>query len=370
MRTKVAYIISHVDKALAFEWVATYLNQEKVELTFILLNDKESHLEDFLNSEGIKVFRVNYPNKYSLVPAFFKIRGILLKNRISLVHTHLFDACLVGLMAARSVGIKRRLHTRHNATIHHHYFPNAVKYDRFINYLSTEIIAISEVVRKVLIEMEGVEPSKIRLIHHGFDFSVIPKKESTRVEGLRIKYKSEGRHPVIGAISRYIEWKGVGYIIKAFKDILIDYPNALLLLGNAIGPQSKEIRQQLMDLPRESYMEIEFEPDVFAFYKLFDVFVHTPIDSMSEAFGQVYVEALASEIPSVFTVSGIAHDLIINRKNALVVDYENSNAIRGAIMDILSDSLLQERIVLRGKEDVMRNFGIERMVAELESIYE
>src|SRR5256885_4070776 len=39
--------------------------------------------------------------------------------------------------------------------------------------------------------------------------------------------------------------------------------------------------------------------------KLLDVFVHAPIAPQVEAFGQVYVEAMAAGVPSVITRAGI-----------------------------------------------------------------
>jgi glycosyltransferase involved in cell wall biosynthesis len=369
MKIKVAYIISQIDKALAFEWIATHLDKSKFELIFILLNNEESELENFLNRADIKLFRVNYLSKRSLVPSFFRIRRLLIKHKVSIVHAHLFEASLIGLLAARSIGIQRRIHTRHNATIHHVYFPKAVIFDKFINYLSTEIIAISAVVQNVLIEMEGVKPSKIKLIHHGFDFSIIPKEASLRVKELQLKYNPRVKWPIVGVISRYIHWKGVEYIIMAFKDLLLGYPDAKLLLANTEGPYKSKIKKMLSSLPAESYIEIRFEADVFALYKLFDVFVHTPIDPTCEAFGQVYIEALASGIPSVFTISGIAHKLIKDKENAIVVEYKNYSEIRNAIEKLLTDSKLREALIVNGKTDVIRGFGIDQMMSSLENLY-
>jgi hypothetical protein len=62
-----------------------------------------------------------------------------------------------------------------------------------------------------------------------------------------------------------------------------------------------------------------------------------PIDDTIEAFGQTYIEALISGVPSVFTLSGVASEFIENGKNALVVDYKNSEQISVAIDQILTN---------------------------------
>jgi len=188
------------------------------------------------------------------------------------------------------------------------------------------------------------------------------------VEALKTKYSSLAHQPVIGIISRYINWKGLQYAIPAFKRLLADYPNAKLLLGNAKGSYADAVKQLLAELPQESYTEIPFEDDIFALYHLFDIFVHTPIDPEVEAFGQTYVEALAAGIPSVFTLSGISREFIVDKSNALVVDFKNTDQIYFALKIALEDNELCQNIVYQGKRDVQQ-FRLENMMVALESIY-
>lgn len=369
MRINVAYIISHIDKALAFEWIAKYIDPTKINLCFILLNEDDSELERYLRSVEISVYRVYYKDKTNFFSAFFQVRRILKEKTVDVVHAHLFDASLIGLLAAFSVGVKKRIHTRHNSTIHHVYFPRAVKYDRFINLLSTDIIAISDVVRKVLVEMEGANPNKISIIHHGFGFDEIPVDGSERIIAIKEKYNSGDKRPVIGVISRYIHWKGIQHIIPAFSKLLELYPDALLILANAAGPYQNEIKHLLSSLPESAFIEIKFEKDIFSLYKLFDIFIHVPIDEFSEAFGQTYVEALSVGIPSVVTLSGIAHELIENRKNAIVVDHQNSDDIYRAIAELIEDPSLKKKLIEQGQHDVRERFDLSQMIDKLEQLY-
>ncbi|MGK7390869.1 MAG: glycosyltransferase family 4 protein [Candidatus Cyclobacteriaceae bacterium M2_1C_046] len=369
MKIKIVYIISHVDKALAFEWVAEHLDKDKFDLFFILLNPGNSNLEQFLRKNEIEVYRVYYKNKKNFLSALVQVRKILIQKSIQVVHSHLFDASLIGLLAAFTAGIKKRIHTRHNSTIHHNYFPKAVKYDKLINYLSSDIVAISEVVKKVLVQLEGVDEKKIHLIHHGFRFDDIPQKNSERVNFVRRMYNSGGRRPVIGVISRYIHWKGIQYIVPAYKKLLSKYPNALLILANAAGPFAEEMKQLLNTLPEYSYIEIPFEKDVFALYMLFDIFIHVPIDELSEAFGQTYIEAMSVGIPSVVTRSGIAHEIIKDNLNALVVDYKSVDGIYNAVIKLLSDDLLRDSISTKSQEDVRERFYLDQMIHKLQKLY-
>lgn len=369
MKTNITYIISNINKALAFEWISANLNQEKFNLHFILLNPGDSELESFLKNNNIKVDRVKYKGKIDLLMSIYKVVVLLKKNKTNIVHTHLFEANIIGLTAARISGIQKRIYTRHHSNFHHLYYPKAVKYDKYINWLSTDIIAISLVVKDILIDNEKVSAKKIHLIHHGFLLDDFNKSLSKDNNELLSKYNPNSSYPVIGVISRYTEWKGIQFIIPAFKKTLSQYPDALLLLANANGDYKKVIHEHLDTIPKKNYLEIPFENDVISLYKLFDVFVHAPITGEIEAFGQTYVESLASGLPSIFTISGIAKEFIIDSHNALVVSHKNSEEIYSAILKILKNKELAEKLVTNGKNDVNKAFGLDKMILSLESLY-
>jgi glycosyltransferase involved in cell wall biosynthesis len=368
---KVTYVVSNINKALAFEWIASYLNKNNFELCFILLNKNDSELETFLKQKKIVVKRIQYRGKKDMLSAIFEVSIFLFRTKPDIVHTHLFDASLVGLIASWINRISRRIHTRHHSTYHHDYHPKMVKYDRLINFLSTEIIAVSENVKNILVQKENVPEKKIRLIHHGFDLDKFDKVPATAIENMKARFNPQNLHPVIGVISRYTEWKGVQFIIPAFKKILATYPEAILILANTEGDYKNEIQFLLKDIPERNYREIIFENNIFALYKLFDIFIHAPIDETSEAFGQIYVEALASGVPSIFTISGIAKEFIQDRKNAFVVSFKNSDAISQALLEIIpgrnTSNIL--KIIEQGKKDVAEKFSIAKMINSLHELY-
>jgi glycosyltransferase involved in cell wall biosynthesis len=370
MPLRIANIISLVHKANIFEWVAEELSADKFSQVFILLHSEETEFEKNLRQKGFTVYRIHYRNKKNMPSAVLKIIRILRKEKIKLVHTHLFDAGVGGQFAAWFCRIPKRIHTRHDATVNHDYYPNAVKYDKLTNRMATNIIAISASVKEILQELEQVPEKKISIIHHGFKLQQFENVQSNDVQELSSHYFPNGKpFPVIGVISRYMHWKGVQYTIDAFAALRHDFPNAHLLLANASGPYQKELNEKLKQLPKESYTEIKFESRIFALYRLFDVFVHVPIDGRSEAFGQIYVEAMASGIPCVVTLSGIARDYIIDEKNACVVPFKNSAAITDAMKKLLTNPELCTKLTAQARKDVDPEFTVSRQIQALEELY-
>lgn len=365
----ITYIISNIDKAFAFEWISTYLNKKKFELNFILLNSKESELETYLRNKNISVERITYTSKKNIPKAILLTYKLLKKHKTQIVHTHLFEANIVGLTAAWLAGVPKRIHTRHHSNYHHIYYPKAVKYDRIVNRLSTDIIAISEVVKDILITKENVASGKIHLIHHGFQFTEFMNVSELAVNKLKQKYIPNNSYPVAGVISRYTEWKGIQYIIPAFEKLLNTYPNALLILANTTGDYKNEIKKMLQTIPKNNYIEIPFETDIFSLYKLFDIFIHIPITVEMEAFGQTYIEALAARVPSVFTLSGIANEFIKDHHNALVVPHKNSDATYNAMKELLENKTLTANLMNNGEKDVTSRFSFNKMILSLELLY-
>jgi len=370
LRTKVTYILSGIDKAMAFEWVAQNINQNEFELSFIILNQRDSYMHKWLISEGITSFFLHHRGKRDFPKNFLKMLQILRKLKPDIVHTHLFDANLIGLTAAKILGIKKRIYTRHHATFHHQYFPKAVKYDKWCNKIATHIVAISENVKNVLIDKELVPRDKVTLIHHGFDLEKFRNIPADEILSLRKIYGLNSKdYPVVGVIARYIKLKGHHYIIKAFTKVLDKYPNAKLVLANTNGPHKTEIQELLnKELKPEKFIEITFEPNLFVLYQLFDVYVHVPIDKQIEAFGQTYVEALAAGIPSVFTLSGVANEFVEHQKNALVVNYQDSQAISKSLIHLLGDKELSQQLTNNGMKSV-EQFNLNLFIQKLEEIY-
>ena len=366
---KVCYIVSGIDKALAFEWIWEQVDKTRFELHFILMHTKKGGLAKYLEEQKAPLLHIPFEGKKDLPKAVFQIHRYLREQGIDTVHAHLLDAGLAGLLAARLALVRTRIYTRHHSSYHHEYHKKGVFYDRLITFLSTKVIAISEVVRTILVEWEGTSSSKVQVIHHGFPLMDFEHCEPSQTAALKVKYDFMDSAPVIGVVSRYTHWKGVQHIIPAFQQLLQTYPNAVLLLANAKGEFAPTIKKLLAQLPAKNYREIDFENDLYSLFHCFDVFVHTPIDWHCEAFGQVYVEALAAGVPSVFTLSGIANEIAAEGKNCVLAKYQDSESTYRGLMELLGNQTLRQMLSVEGKQTVKNRFELDKMIRSLENLY-
>jgi len=334
---KILQIISNVDRSPFMETIADCLNPHQFETAFIFVNSKRPFLFDYHRDKGRRVEFIEYRGKKDFPSALLKIYRLIRDIRPDIVHGHLVDGTLLGMLAAKLAGVKGRVYTRHHSVECHTYYPHAVYYDRICNALANKILANSTVTAEVLTDLENVPESKVQVMHYGYDLDKFISSEEG-VRELKAKYGLESAYPVVGVISRFVDWKGVQHIIPAFAEFKKKFPTAKLVLANATGPDEEKILDLLREhLDSDSYVLIGFENRIFDLYGTFDAFVHVPITRSAEAFGQVYMEAMLFGVPSVFTLSGIANDIVRDGENALVVPFSDSRAISDALVKVFED---------------------------------
>jgi glycosyltransferase involved in cell wall biosynthesis len=367
MKLKLIHIIAEVEKSHHFEWISLQLKAD-FDYQCILIGRKDSEHERFLTALGIKVYALEYRSKRSMFSLASSLLKILRKEKPAIVHTHFWVASLVGIPVAWMLRVPVKMITRHHGDLHHKYYPKGVMLDRTINFLADHIITPTTGIRELVIDKESTPAHKVTVINHGVDLDFYQNVTPERADAVREKYSIPRTAPVIGMISRYVQWKGIEYAIEAFRKIQHDYPDAHLVLANANGEYRSVLRQKLSQLQPAQYTEINYEGDTPALYALFDVFVHVPIDRLSESFGLIYVEALAAGRPSVFTISGVAADFVRDGYNALVVDYRNAEQITEAVLRILKDSELRRQLTSNGAASV-QHFSYVNMCRQMKELY-
>ena len=242
-------------------------------------------------------------------------------------------------------------------------------WDFLCNAFATRIVSVSPAVSIILSQWEGVPKSKVVNIPHGFPLASFGNSSAEESLAFTSRHNIPTDKRIIGVVARFVDWKGVEYIVRAFESLLANRIDVHLLLMNAIGPDSDIICHALSKLPEASWSVIQFDPDIASAYKIMDILVHAPIDTYSEAFGQVYVEALAAGVPMVCTLSGIAPVFVRNGFNALTVPFRDSSAIEKAVGILLDNNELCAKLAVNGRASVSKLFSLDDMCGRLRLLY-
>jgi glycosyltransferase involved in cell wall biosynthesis len=132
----------------------------------------------------------------------------------------------------------------------------------------------------------------------------------------------------------------------------------VLLLG---GGDRSPIERMIADEHLEDRVFFAgYRSDVPACMRAMDVVVHP---SLTEAFCQTVVEALAAGAPLVTTNVAAAPEVVTDGVNGLLVPPADAPALAAAVMRLYRDSAAARRMADEGRRSVVERFTLERMVA-------
>ena len=97
--------------------------------------------------------------------------------------------------------------------------------------------------------------------------------------------------------------------------------------------------------------------DMSQYYQRASVLV---MPSLVEAFGVVFLEAMASGTAVIATNNGGTTEFIRNGENGVLVQPQNHEALSEKIMLLLNDTRLRNVVIKNGKETAVR-FNVEKM---------
>jgi glycosyltransferase involved in cell wall biosynthesis len=105
--------------------------------------------------------------------------------------------------------------------------------------------------------------------------------------------------------------------------------------------------------------------DIVEYYQAADLFV---LPSFCEAFGMGFVEAMAAQVPVIGTKVGGIPEILDNGEAGVLVESGNSKDLASAIIALIGNESLRQKMITRGKERV-EEFTWDNAVRNLEFLY-
>ncbi|MDO8425008.1 MAG: glycosyltransferase [bacterium] len=159
--------------------------------------------------------------------------------------------------------------------------------------------------------------------------------------------------PLVLSVCRLVERKGIDTLIDAMARVRVAIPDVqVVVVGD--GPQ----RQRLTEYAKRINVPLRIVTDasdaqLAQWYAAADVFVLLPRPVASgdmEGFGIVYLEAGAFGLPVVGTTCGGVPEAIAHQRTGLLVPPADADAAAQAIITLLTDAALAQRLGRAGKE--------------------
>ncbi len=174
---------------------------------------------------------------------------------------------------------------------------------------------------------------------------------------------------VLFSLGRLVKRKGFDYTIEALKKMSSEDLENLIYVIAGTGPESESLRALVPDNLRNKILFLgEISEDLkWQWLAICDIFIMPArdIDGDYEGFGIVYLEANLFSKPVIAGRAGGVIDAVIDGLNGLLVNPENVDDIKEAVLKLKNNPDLAVKLGEAGRERVQANFNWEKLAFDL-----
>lgn len=279
------------------------------------------------------------------------------EQSIDIIHSHVArDYPLAAFASARAGNIPYVL-TRHVL------FP-LKRVQRLILRRASRIIAVSRSVAASLHEQQVFDADKIVTIPNGINIGRFAETAQHRTTDKDV------RKLVVGMVGHLAPIKGQENFVRAAAIVAAERTDVDFVIAGEDKARTGEHRAAIESLIARLNLNKRIQlrgwlDDVRGLLASLDLFVSP---SRSEPFGLVIVEAMASGVPVVATMSEGAREIIEDGLTGRLVPLEDPEALAQAIKALLADPAERQRLRVNALNQVQL-YSLERMVDATEQLY-
>ncbi len=295
----------------------------------------------------------------------FRLRGLIRREGYDLVHAHNQVAWLYGGLGALFAG-RPLIYTEHTSlekfqTARQKHLKTALR------LLGRKTGLVTTVARHLIPSLEqdiGIPSARIRNIYNGIDpgpYHIdIDREQKLRELGLPLDSR------VVGIVASLTEAKDHATLLRAFAGVLQQVPEARLLIVGE-GPLEAGMRQLADTLAIAGHVHfLGVRRDIPELLQLFDVFT---LSSLIEGLPISLLEAMASACPVVATrIPGV--DELVSEEAGILVPHSSSGQQAAALVRVLTEDGLAERLGQGGRDRVLQQFSFDAMIRGYLSCYD
>ena len=300
--------------------------------------------------------------------AFLRIFAVLARLRPSIVDFSTPKAALLGLLAARLLRIPARIHTLRGLRLE-----SASSLQRRLLLAAERLTAAcahfvlcnSPSLLDAAVALAIAPRSKMHILAHGSSNGVDlerfhPDHSASRNHALRTQLSIPADAPVLGFVGRLTRHKGILELLDAFDRISAELPQTWLLLVGWIDHSEDRLDASLIArIHRHPQIVLTgFVHDVAGYYRAMNVFV---LPTHREGFSNSALEAAATALPIVTTRATGARDAVHDGHTGLLVPVEDSAALASALLQLLRDPALSQRMGAAARAWAAENFSRQQV---------
>ena len=300
------------------------------------------------------ILPVGSKNPIHMFYCYFRLRQIISKENIDIVHARSRIPALTGYFAARSTG------TTFITTAHGHYKKHLIS--RVMGWGKVVIVA-NETMARHMKENFSVPLRKMKVVPRGVDlekFSFIPPSSRT------------GKPFRIGMICRFTPLKGHLDFLKAVSYVSRRMTNVeVTVMGDKSSAKEEYMKKIELAIRRLMISNIvtikDSDEDVSKVLENLDVFVSA--NRHQEAFGRSVIEAQARGVPVVATAVGGVKENILDEITGLLCKPMDPSDMADKILRYAGDKKFREEVASCARDHVEKNYSLDRIMKGILDIY-
>ncbi len=300
------------------------------------------------------VYEAHNDNGYGLLKAFEQ-----LGTKKPLVHT------IHGVLADEFEQAKQNGYASFRGRVANRFMARLARLEGETAQKADLIVTISRYSLEKMQKHYGVDPSKVRIVPNGVDPEKI--KPSENQAELKRQF-GLGEAPVVLFVGALIPRKGLSFLVEAAKQVAKTHGDVrFVLVGD--GPLKTQLTVDLAanNLSGNFLFKSGLTEESLAkMYGCADVFV---LPSIQEGQGIVLLEASAAGKPVVaFDIGGV-NEAVVNGETGLLVNRGSSGELAEALLKLLGDVGLREKMGSAGRKFVVENFTWDICAQKMLAVY-
>lgn len=287
--------------------------------------------------------------------------------RVQVMHMHLTTHAggFWALLAARLAGVRVLVLTEHLAP--ERSVPMLRRLWRNMmtrNY--SHVVCVSPKNRDARTQHLYTPPTQTSVVTNGIDVAPFDVTPPAELAALRERLGLPAGAPVVGTVVRFVEEKGLPYLLDAMPQVLAAVPDAyLLMVGD--GELRSALERQAGDLGiRDRVIFAGFQADPRPYLSLMNAFV-LPVPVGSASIG--LLEAMAMRRAAIITFGGEG-EAVVDGESGLCPPPRDPAALAEAILRVIQDPAFERRLGNNARRRIEESFSSRSVAAQLQAIYQ
>jgi glycosyltransferase involved in cell wall biosynthesis len=305
------------------------------------------------------------------------VRRAILEIRPDMIHTTLFEADVIGRIAAIGTGVPvvtSLVNTAYDPVRFTDPGISAPKLRavRSIDgwtgrHLTTHFHAISHAVRDSAVRDLGVDPARVTVVERGRDPARLGEPSNERRQRSRRSLGVSTDNFVVLTLGRQEFQKGQWHLVHAMPKLLAEDPGVLLLIAGREGSASARLRDEIRGSRVDQHVRLlGYREDVPELLAAADLFV---LPSLYEGLGGVLIEAMALGLPIVASDLPAIRE-VVDDENATLVPPAAPQDLADAIVRLRGDPARRARMGARSREIFQERFTLERSAKRMLTLFQ